>query len=558
MSYRSISFISSIFFIFIICRAFSGDHYKSVTSVENSDTYNINSLTVTGSEVSIYARTHYDVQSNGVIHYIIQEPGNPQNISAIFLTAQDPIPWNTRNVRYFYSTDFGASWRFVDNVAGVRTSFPSLSLTSDSRAVIMAMNSEGGGIGRSQFYVDSASGFGRWRRLDPGPGFDSGDVWPIVTVSSNNKALWVASVNKLTYDSVDYNVCTNLNSPGTFLGYRNLPNAIIAENYAVATGTGVWGIAFNARDGGAYIIQSTNEGVTWGAPLSIWTWHNYDSVGAVRSIDLMYEGAIPRVFVGLGHIVPGTYNYNIRSFSKQIFWAPDVNGGAPEAVDSAGGLNVQNINDAFFSCCRGVLGKSADGGNIYAAYNLTSGIQDAGGNDYFDVWFRYSTDHGASWSPKTKLTNLSGPLYDYRYVSISPSNDGSNAYILVQKDSIAASSVNGATDSEAKMWLLKVSGIPLGFSRAGNQTPANYSLRQNFPNPFNPSTKINFNIPKNNFVTLKVYDVTGRVVGNLVNQNLSAGKFEYEWDAGNLPSGIYFYTLRAGDFTQTKKMVLVK
>jgi hypothetical protein len=85
-----------------------------------------------------------------------------------------------------------------------------------------------------------------------------------------------------------------------------------------------------------------------------------------------------------------------------------------------------------------------------------------------------------------------------------------------------------------------------------------FSLRQNYPNPFNPTTKINFSIPKSDYVSLRVYDILGREVKVLVNENLSTGEYEVDFDAKGLSSGMYYYSLRAGDYVSVKKMVLVK
>ncbi len=85
-----------------------------------------------------------------------------------------------------------------------------------------------------------------------------------------------------------------------------------------------------------------------------------------------------------------------------------------------------------------------------------------------------------------------------------------------------------------------------------------YRLDQNYPNPFNPLTTIRFRIPRNEWVTLKVYDVTGREVATLVDARLPAGTHKVRFNAVNLPSGIYFYQLRAGNFVSTRKMVLIK
>jgi hypothetical protein len=85
-----------------------------------------------------------------------------------------------------------------------------------------------------------------------------------------------------------------------------------------------------------------------------------------------------------------------------------------------------------------------------------------------------------------------------------------------------------------------------------------FILDQNYPNPFNPSTTIKYQIPEISFVTLKVYDVLGNEIETLVNSEKPAGNFEITWNAESVPSGVYFYTLQAGSFTETKKMMLMK
>ncbi len=87
---------------------------------------------------------------------------------------------------------------------------------------------------------------------------------------------------------------------------------------------------------------------------------------------------------------------------------------------------------------------------------------------------------------------------------------------------------------------------------------AEYSLQQNYPNPFNPTTVINYQIPKDGLVTLKVYDVLGREVATLINEHQQAGRYNINFDASNLPSGVYIYQIRAGDYNQSRKMLLIK
>lgn len=85
-----------------------------------------------------------------------------------------------------------------------------------------------------------------------------------------------------------------------------------------------------------------------------------------------------------------------------------------------------------------------------------------------------------------------------------------------------------------------------------------FSLSQNYPNPFNPNTKINFSLPKGDYVSLRIYDMLGREVNVLVNENLSAGEYEVDFNANELSSGIYYYQIRSGKFTSVKKMILTK
>ena len=88
--------------------------------------------------------------------------------------------------------------------------------------------------------------------------------------------------------------------------------------------------------------------------------------------------------------------------------------------------------------------------------------------------------------------------------------------------------------------------------------PNFFKLEQNYPNPFNPSTKISWQAPVSGWQTLKVYDILGNEVATLVDEYRNAGSFEAEFDASKLSSGVYFYQLRAGDFIETKKMILMK
>jgi hypothetical protein len=101
---------------------------------------------------------------------------------------------------------------------------------------------------------------------------------------------------------------------------------------------------------------------------------------------------------------------------------------------------------------------------------------------------------------------------------------------------------------------------PIGIKKLSNEVPEKFELFQNYPNPFNPSTKIKFDIPVKSVgqTFLSVYDILGREVATLVNEKLNPGTYEVELDASNYPSGVYFHKLTSGNFTETKRMMLIK
>lgn len=100
--------------------------------------------------------------------------------------------------------------------------------------------------------------------------------------------------------------------------------------------------------------------------------------------------------------------------------------------------------------------------------------------------------------------------------------------------------------------------INTSITKLGSEIPSKYDLYQNYPNPFNPSTKIKFDLVKNGNVKLEVFDITGKVINTLVNGKLDAGKYEFTMIAESMPSGVYFYKIEAGNFIQTRRMILLK
>jgi hypothetical protein len=104
----------------------------------------------------------------------------------------------------------------------------------------------------------------------------------------------------------------------------------------------------------------------------------------------------------------------------------------------------------------------------------------------------------------------------------------------------------------------KLADLLVNIALRNLQNPDKFILNQNYPNPFNPSTTISFSLPSHSFVSLKVFDLLGKEVATIVSEELPAGNYKRIWNAENLASGIYFYRLQAGNFTETKKLILMK
>jgi hypothetical protein len=107
-------------------------------------------------------------------------------------------------------------------------------------------------------------------------------------------------------------------------------------------------------------------------------------------------------------------------------------------------------------------------------------------------------------------------------------------------------------------WILKdVQKVPSRVQR-DPLIPQETSLQQNYPNPFNPTTTIHYELSEKTWVTLAIYDILGRKVKTLVDQEQLGGSYNHQWEVQDMPSGIYFYRLRAGTFSETKKMAILK
>ena len=167
---------------------------------------------------------------------------------------------------------------------------------------------------------------------------------------------------------------------------------------------------------------------------------------------------------------------------------------------------------------------------------------------------------------KVKRGMLNEAISDYNNIYLLNQNNSKGEHALLNMECLT-SMLHDTTDGmsgdiiEHKYNIYeKITNKSLNhlYSITKEGKPARYSLSDNYPNPFNPVTNIQFTIPNSGHVNLKVYDVLGREVKNLVNEFKQAGSYIVSFDGSELSSGIYFYRLEAGDFVQVKRMILIK
>jgi hypothetical protein len=222
--------------------------------------------------------------------------------------------------------------------------------------------------------------------------------------------------------------------------------------------------------------------------------------------------------------------------------------------------------------CLPNLGIDPNTGNLYCTWVEFSDPGDTSSNGYLngDIYAAGSANGGITWGAPVNLTNTSTPgaspgnALSENFSSLAPVvNDTLQVFYQVDKYAGQADFGVPATVTENPMLYMKVptNMIPAGgssVSEAGTVMPQRFSLAQNYPNPFNPSTNIEFSLTKPEHVSLLIYNVNGREVIRLIDESLQEGSHSVHWDAANMPSGIYFYKLTAGTYSQTKKMVLLK
>jgi len=266
-----------------------------------------------------------------------------------------------------------------------------------------------------------------------------------------------------------------------------------------------------------------NIGNSWS-----YRWLYYDVIND------FYEAGTDKIFISKDTLI-----------NNSKYWAVEFNYGSynyehySERIDTATG-DVFRIEDSF-------------GGEINLVDNVYAGIGDTisiSNNRYLlycdklVVQSIRDTIINNFQTTIREVVGLPSKLKLYFARNIGMLGSGKNFWI-------DSANVNGIIFSD-------ISSDFTGITEFKEPIGTNYILLQNYPNPFNPTTTITYSLPKSTFVTLKVYDIIGEEIAELVNEKKDSGTYDVTWNAQNIPSGVYFYKITAGEYSKTIKMILLK
>jgi hypothetical protein len=326
-----------------------------------------------------------------------------------------------------------------------------------------------------------------------------------IFLSTNHGSSWVAVNNGLT----EYGV-----------------NTLIASGTDLFAGT--WGIGAGTMYGG--VFRSTNHGARW--IVADKGLGENDILCLAASGENLFAGTSWGLFRSTNNGATWTVSDSATRVSSLVVSGTSIFAG----IDGNGYSKWPTVAYIVQSTNSGIDWTSVGPGlRASLTYRLLA-VSGTGlfANTYWDRGLFLSTNNGASW------TAIDTGITTQRITSLAAK--GQNLF---------AGTVQGT------VWRRPLSEFLSVDDRIGS-VPVSYALEQNYPNPFNPTTKIQFTIVNRQSTIVKVYDLLGREVTTLVNEVKSPGAYTVEFDGSNLASGVYFYTLHAGDFTQSKKLVLLK
>jgi hypothetical protein len=390
--------------------------------------------------------------------------------------------------------------------------------------------------------------------------------YPSISVSGSSvHVVWASG--GLTYHEIFYKL--SLDNGSTWGDSLRLTNNSGDSKYpSIATSGSVVHIVWtDDRSGGhdeIYYKSSTNGGLTWGADTRLTNSNSYDAwMGSI-----VVNGNLVNV-VWESDRDGNTEIYQKRSIDGGGYWSTDTrltnNTGAsdyPSIAISGTTVHVvwmdnrdgnteiyykRSANSGFsFGLDTRLTNNSAT--SYYPSISATGSFVNVVWRDTRDgneeIYYKRSTNDGVNWEPDTRLTNNT-------FSSTFPSVSSSGTAVHVAW-------TDNRNNGNPEIYYKRNPNGTVDINLISSNVPLAFGLSQNYPNPFNPVTNIKFQVSELSDTKLTLSDISGKVIEEFVNQQLVPGTYEVRFDASGLSSGVYFYRLEAGNYSETKRMVLLK
>ncbi len=340
------------------------------------------------------------------------------------------------------------------------------------------------------------------------------------------------------------------------------------SDYFIDSDTG-WIVGNNGK-----IFKTTNGGTNWSAQISGVTDPLY-SVYFINSNTGWISGEDNTILKTTNGGTNWIFLQGVFPKSVESIYFTDENNGCAAGIDYDG--------SNYF----GVIIKTTDGGTNWTNQWSGNWLLSIHFTDPNNGWaagagiILKTTDGGVNWSPQ--ITGTSYQLYsihfsDYNFGWASGYDGSTSSGIILNTTNGGIIWNSNLIEADTALYSIHFADLNYGWAVGENaailhttnggvsfveeeqidDVPAEYLLTQNYPNPFNPSTKIRYSVPQSSNVKIKVFNILGNEIESLVNEEKPFGTYEITWYAANLPSGIYFYKITAGNFIETKKMILMK
>ncbi|MBN8570707.1 MAG: T9SS type A sorting domain-containing protein [Ignavibacteria bacterium] len=477
------------------------------------------------------------------------------------------------NNYFFKTTNGGASWAQISSVNPTIISFLYTDLNTGFalKTTDEVLKTTNGGANwftfsgkMPQHFLNSTTGVSGGEGVSVST--DGGNSWNSRLISLTGQSLEDIHFSDENYGwAVGYNTILKTTDGGN--QWSAMP---LISNYHTA----VWFKNQNTGVIGTYggVNYTTNSGSTWtnvtGAPYSNYHFYRFQapSANVVYTLANIYQASDSTVILKSTNSGAIWLSAASPSRTKEFYFLNENTGYAvtlSQTYKTTDGSatwalasnklwkNVCFINEntGWYSDS-GTVYRTSNGGadwiTRYSSYgSVTYNMK------FFDLYTGYRTVKEGFLSSYQiqKTTDAGETFFNMNFYSDSRS---------LRKFSFINQNTGWVAGSGGTILKTTTGGSSIGIQQVSSYLPDKFYLEQNYPNPFNPATVISFQLPAAGFVKLKVFDLLGREVANLLNENLSAGSYKYDFNASDLTSGIYFYKLETENFSETRKMVLVK